>query len=457
MTMPVLDPARPPSYSSESSHFAPPRTDTRAEDASPTWSPAKRVGFRFVFAYLALYNLPFPIGTIPFTGKLEGWYTAVWNAVTPWFGAHVLHLAKPITIFPSGSGDKTYDYVQLLVFLLLAASATVLWSLLDSKRKSYPRLAEGLRVYIRYSLAFALLGYGSYKVIKTQFPDASLDRLIEPFGELSPMGVVWAWMGASYAYNVFAGLAEMGSGFLLFFRRTVTLGALAGIAVLLNIVMINFAYDVPVKLYSSHLLLMAVFLLAHDFKRFVDAFYFNRAIPAADLGGRSSARARRIQLGVLKTAFVALGVLSPLWDSWKNSKVFGANAPHPALYGIWEVDSFARGRDAIPALVGDSVRWRRMVVNYSGFLSVRLLNDSTRGYRAHTDSVEHTLVLSTNKDTATKFPFSYVRNGPANEKLRLDGVLRGDSLHIRLHRVDETKFLLVSRGYHWINELPFNR
>lgn len=27
----------------------------------------------------------------------------------------------------------------------------------------------------------------------------------------------------------------------------------------------------------------------------------------------------------------------------------------------------------------------------------------------------------------------------------------------RLHRLDETKFLLVSRGYHWINEFPLNR
>jgi hypothetical protein len=106
------------------------------------------------------------------------------------------------------------------------------------------------------------------------------------------MGVVWAWMGASYAYNVFAGIAEMGSGFLLFFRRTVTLGALASIAVLLNVVMINFAYDVPVKLYSSHLLLMAVFLLAPDLKRFLNACYFNRAIPPANLGAWPAARAR---------------------------------------------------------------------------------------------------------------------------------------------------------------------
>ena len=423
----------------------------------PRWSAQKRVGFRFLFTYLVLYNLPFPLGTVPFTGKLQGWYTGIWNALVPWFGAHVLHLARAITIFPSGSGDKTYDYVQLLIFVLFATAVTVAWSFVDKRHSGYPRLAQALRVYIRYSLAFTMLGYGAYKVIKTQFPGPGLATLLEPFGEFSPMGVIWSWMGVSYAYNLFAGLAEMGSGFLLFFRRTTALGALAAMAVLSNVVMINFAYDVPVKLYSSHLFLMGLFLLWPDLDRFLGVFFFNRPVPPADLGRVLPNGSRRIQLGLFKTAFVALGVISPLWDSYKNSKVFGANAPRPTLYGIWEVDSFVRGHEAIPPLVGDSVRWRRMIVNYPGFLSIRLLNDSTRGYRVAADSVKHTFVLSTRKDSSTKFPFTYERGGVHNEQLMLDGIMGRDSLHLHLHRVDETKFLLLSRGYHWINELPFNR
>ena len=449
MTTQLLDSVGEVSYTRETTTATPP--------PRPPWTVRQRVGFRFVFSYLVLYNLPFPLGTIPFTGKLQGWYGSIWNAIVPWFGAHILHLAKPITIFPSGSGDKTYDYVQLVIFLLVAVVATIVWSVVDKRRTAYPRLSHFLRVYIRYALGFTMLSYGAYKVIKTQFPDPALSTLLEPFGDFSPMGVIWSWMGVSYAYNVFAGLAEMGSGFLLFFKRTTALGALATMAVLSNVVAINFAYDVPVKLFSSHLFLMALFLLWPDLDRLLSVFVFNRATRAADLGPVVSGRAHRIQVGLIKTAFVALGVLSPLWESYKSSRVFGANAPRPPLYGIWEVDSFVRGHDAIAPLVGDSVRWRRMIVNYPGFLSVRLLNDSTRGYRAQTDSVRHTLLLSTRKDSTTKFPFTYARGGAHNEQLQLEGVLGQDSLHLRLHRVDETKFLLLSRGYHWINELPFNR
>jgi len=467
MSTPQLDqtrqaPASPPYTGTGARHTMPVRPPAELPPSASgattkSWSTGQRIGFRFVFAYLLLYNVPFPIGTIPYTSKLQGWYTAIWDALVPWFGAHVLHLAKPITIFPSGSGDKTYDYVQLLLFLLIASVITAVWSLLDRRRVAYPRLAHWLRVYIRYSLGFTLLSYGAFKVIKSQFPDVSLNTLVEPFGEFSPMGVIWSWMAVSYAYNIFSGLAEMASGFLLFFRRTASLGAFCSIAVLSNVVMINYAYDVPVKLYSSHLLLMAFFLLASDLRRLIGAFVLNRPVPAADLGPSWPLGRRGIGLGVAKAAFVALGVGSPLWASWQQSKLFGSPARRPPLYGIWEVDSFVRGHDAIPALVGDSVRWRRMVVNFPGFLSVRLLNDSTRGFRVHADSVGHTLVLTTRADSSKKFPFSYTRGGVLNDQLQLDGTLGGDSLHLRLHRVDETRFLLLSRGYHWINELPFNR
>ena len=407
-----------------------------------------------MFAYLVLYNFPFPIGALPLTDPARAWYDKLWHVVVPWFAAHVLHLPKPITIFSNGSGDTTYDYVLVLLFVLLAATATLVWSLLDRRATPQPRLAFGLRVYVRYVLAYALLSYGAFKVIQTQFPYPPLDRLVEPYGEFSPMGVIWSWMGISYAYNLFAGLAEMVSGFLLFFRRTVMLGGLLAIAVMSNVVMINFAFDVPVKLYSSHLLLMAVFLVAPDARRLVDACVLNRGMTSAELGAAFDTRRMHIAGMVAKTLLVLAGVIGPLWTSRSFSRQI---AVRPPLYGIWEVDSFVRGRDALPALVGDSVRWRRFVVSYPGGASVRLLNDSTRGYRVTADTVKHTLVLSSRRDSSFKLALAYARGGARNDSLRLDGMLNGDSLHVRLHRLDENRFLLVNRGYHWINEFPLNR
>ena len=98
----------------------------------------------------------------------------------------------------------------------------------------------------------------------TQFIFPSFGRLVEPLGEFSPMGLLWNFMGYSTPYIIFSGLAEVTGATLLLFRRTATLGAMTSAAVLLNIVTLNFCYDVPVKLYSVHLELMSLFLLLPD-------------------------------------------------------------------------------------------------------------------------------------------------------------------------------------------------
>jgi uncharacterized membrane protein YphA (DoxX/SURF4 family) len=123
--------------------------------------------------------------------------------------------------------------------------------------KQHEVLGHWLRVYVRYVLAAAMLGYGMAKVFKSQFPAISDMRLMQPYGDSSPMALLWNFMGFSTAYTIFVGAAEVLGGLLLLFRRTATLGALVVIAVMSNIVMLNFCYDVPVKLYSVHLWLMA--------------------------------------------------------------------------------------------------------------------------------------------------------------------------------------------------------
>ena len=41
-------------------------------------------------------------------------------------------------------------------------------------------------------------------------------------------------------------------------------------------------------------------------------------------------------------------------------------------------------------------------------------------------------------------------------QLTLDGNMDGHKVHMPLNLVDRRKFLLVSRGFHWVQEYPFN-
>ncbi|HET9225635.1 MAG TPA: hypothetical protein VFR31_03145, partial [Thermoanaerobaculia bacterium] len=241
----------------------------------------QRALFRFVFCYLVLYNFPFPLDKIPVYGQiLDEGYMEIWQAVVPWVGEHLLGMQ--IRFRASGSGDSTYSYVLLLCFLILALTATVIWTLLDRRRTDYARLHEWLRVYVRFALAAAMIVYGAYKIIPSQFGTPFPSELLQPIGESSPMRLLWTFIGASASYTIFTGAAELLGGLLLIARRTTLFGALVCIGVMSNVVMLNLSYDVPVKLYSSHLLLMAVFLAVPDLKRLASLFVWNRRVPPVE-------------------------------------------------------------------------------------------------------------------------------------------------------------------------------
>jgi len=414
---------------------------------SPRWSPLTRLLFRFTFAYLVLYNVPFPLEYVPFAEKLVGPYGELWNKLVPWVGKRVFGVA--ITVQPNGSGDTTWNYVQVFCLLVIAAAVTIVWTLLDRKRASYPRLYDGLRVYIRFALAAAMIGYGAFKVIQSQFPASPFERLMQPFGDFSPMGILWAFMGASASYNVFAGLAEMIPGLLLTARRTALLGALLSIAVMSNVVMLNFSYDVPVKLYSCHLLAMGLFLIAADLRRLAGLFLFGRAVEPAAY--RPLWRGTWFRHGalVLRTVLVLLCVGFYLNFSYDNRREYGDYAsPGSPLHGIWNVEELtAAGK------VPEGERWRRVIFGYPGSIGIQMSDDSRRRYALKIDPKAKTMTLTRRDDPKAKTVLAYTH--PAPELLTLQGTFEKRQIGARLRRIEKPAFLLTSRGFHWINEYPF--
>ena len=191
-------------------------------------------------------------------------YRRMWHAIVPWVGENLLHLHGDMREVANGSGDQLYDYILLLCFFIVAIIATAIWSWIDRKRTNYDQLYEWLRVFVRMMLAVAMISYGANKLFRMQFPEPPLYRFVDYYGNSSPMGLLWTFMGMSRAYSLFTGVAEMLGGLLLVVPRFTTLGALVTFAVMSNVWMLNFCYDVPRKIFSTHLVLMSLFLLLPD-------------------------------------------------------------------------------------------------------------------------------------------------------------------------------------------------
>jgi hypothetical protein len=80
-------------------------------------------------------------------------------------------------------------------------------------------------------------------------------------------------------------------------------------------------YDVPVKLLSFHLVLMALFLLAPDLPRLANLFFLNRPVgPSTEPQLFGTRRANRIALAVqilFGIWLVALGAYGG-WAEWRT-------------------------------------------------------------------------------------------------------------------------------------------
>ena len=432
---------------------------TPREQVRPKASP--RIGFRFAVVYFGLYCFFTQILTSLLPIPNAAWLPTDLSRVPPfrWLvllaARHVFRTATAPNYADTGSGDTLFDWVTLCCLLAIAAIGTAVWTFLDREFKRHDAVAKWFRVSIRICLAGQMITYGLVKVIPLQMPFPNLTRLLEPYGNLSPMGVLWASIGASPAYETFAGCAELLGGILLMFPRTTTFGALICVADMTQVFMLNMTYDVPVKLLSFHLILLSIILLAPDFSRLTRFFFLNDVTERPrnwDLF--STRKANRIALAV-QVVFGAWLLGANLYGDVRGWHEYGGGSPRSELYGIWDIDQLVIDGKSREPLTTDNERWRRAIFEYPGRMTFQRMDDSLARYSADINSKDQTLVLTKTDDKNWRANFTY-KPGP-NDHLEMDGRMDGQTTHLVLRLKDRNKFLLVTRGFHWISEVPFNR
>lgn len=433
------------------------------------WSASRKFWFRFFCCVFILYTFPFPLNDIQFGSvinsvneKILAWYnasmemvTTFWHWLIPGVAKYFLQMKKPITTFTNGSGDTTYNYVLLLTQVLLSLVFSIIWSLVDRKRNNYEKAYYWLCVLLRYYLVSNMLGYGFAKVFHLQMPYPYLSRLLQPYGDSSPMGLAWTYVGQSKAFSVFAGVSEVICGLLLLFRKTTLLGALLSLVVMGNVVVINFCFDVPVKLYSIVLEIMALYLVAPYAKQLYTLLVSHKqGVLENQQQPLFAKRWIRISVKGLKIIFIADALILGVWNSVDSMKKYGDLAPKPPLYGIYNTITVIRNGDTIAPLTTDTTRWKQLVIQRSGVAVIKRMNDTIFGCVFKIDTVKHTAIVYRYKDSLNKSYFNYAAD---TASLTLTGRMKNDSVYIHFKRYDEKKFLLMNRGFHWINEYPFNR
>jgi len=418
------------------------------------WPVPLRALFRFTFLYFVVsatyWVLTFADKSAALLTKA---YSAVWRPVVHGVASHLFHW--PARIEPNFLHDSQYLYALETSFLLVALLFAGLWSVLDRKQQRYDRLNHALRVFVRYVLAYLMLHYGMDKVFLLQFPAPSPARLVERFGDYSPNSLMWAFIGSSTVYTIFGGLAEITGALLLLFRKTTTLGALITFAVMFNVTVMNFSYDVTVKLLCLNILLMAIYLVLPDAGRLLNFFFLNRATQPALLAPPLVNQRMAGLAPWIKTALVLYIALAPTLRDWRMYRTQGAGAPLPPLYGLYEARDFAIGETIHPPMLSDPVRWRYVIFDAPNKITLQRMDESRKTYFMVYDSARHEITIDAQDDPLDKSVFSV--NQPAPDQMTLQGKVAGAVVVAHLQKIDPRSFTLTSRGFHWISESSFVR
>lgn len=217
-----------------------------------------------IWILLFALSLPFTYIVFPQLG-IE--LTNSFAQVSEWIAKNLLG----IEIFSSPTtSDSAAQFVQ--AFLLLIAAFLFTLILKKQNRFSEIQIEQFLHTSAAYILAFFLLKYGIDKLFQFQFYAPEPNTLFTPLGMLSKDILFWSSMGTSSSYNTFMGLSEVTPALLLLHHRTRLLGGVIALGVLVNVLAINFGFDITVKLLSMFLVITSLYVISPFFKSLYSFF-----------------------------------------------------------------------------------------------------------------------------------------------------------------------------------------
>jgi hypothetical protein len=151
---------------------------------------------------------------------------------------------------------------------------------------------------------------------------------------------------------------------------------------------------------------------------------------------------------VVASLFLIAVVGTSLYQSYDQRRfLMSMRSP---LYGIWEVEEFNLGQSTASAQ-----RWQRIIFDSPNRITVQSTINPNERFGLQLDQEKRTLTLRKREDPSWNTVLTYEQ--VSAEVLTLTGALNGSEMTARLRRSEERKFLLIDRGFHWVNEFPFNR
>ncbi len=389
----------------------------------------------YIFSLLFALFVPFPYHLFPFQEQVNTFlFTKPLITVSP----YLFHTRYSSNII---SSDSTLMYTLVIVLFIIAFVVTPFLLRLSETKKQ--KLYTLIRTVLFYFLAMQLLKYGFDKVFKTQFYLPEPNTLYTPMGMLDKDILYWSTMGASHSYNVFTGCLEIIVGLLLLFRRTRVLGLIFAIGIMLHVCILNFSFDISVKLFSLFLLFVSILLLSPDIKNIFDFFIRKKNSDFKDEENQGLfARSKSVRNGI-KFFVVGFIFIEALYPAVTSGNFNDDTTERPLLHGVYEVKSILM-KDTIVS--PDDFPIKKFFIHRNNYIIFQNQQDEMRDYKLEIDQLKNKFVLTDYNLKQTDLLYSY---SITDSTLTFDYIEKGIKYKVHTKALDWKKLPALKGGFHF--------
>jgi len=324
--------------------------------------------------------------------------------------------------------DSTGLYIHIGLIFILSILLALVNSFFISKTV-INKLRIFLFTYTSYFLALQMLIYGFSKVFKWQFYDAHPNTLYTPLRTLTKDFLYWTSMGTSYLYNITIGCTEVVIGIFLLFKTTRYFGALIGFFATLHITLINFSFDINVKIQSLFLLCLFFSLISPNLKILYLLFIKKKRVSLTSTFNNHFKLKNRFYF-LLKFLIISLIFTEALYPYFYTNNFNGDLKTKPPFYGAYKIEN--------------NTKYKRFFIHSDPYFIIQDFEDklysfpleyTTKGIKVSFNNKQSLLKLTSNTSTANK--------------IKVDGLFFGDSLKFTAKKIDISKSPIYKDDFHW--------
>lgn len=391
----------------------------------------------FVFQWLIVFAL-LGVLFIPFSFRYLSFQTSVSQFLFEDILVVLADLCNLKIVNPEISSDATTMYLLFFVMLFFALIITGTLSFFSFWKIHQDKILKTIQLILTFYLALVLLKYGFDKIFKAQFYLPEPNTLFTPLGMLEKDILFWSTMGTSRSYNIFMGLMEVIPAMFLLYHKTRNLGLFITLGVLINVVCVNFSFDISVKLFSSFLLLITLVLLAPNLKTFLRLFIQSKVSQLKVLSGKNIIQKSTIRISI-KTILILFFLIESFYPYWQMGNFNDDKMPRNYLHGAYEVTEVIASNPQInlPLI-------KRVFIHRSNYFIFQYEDDSMEDYHLEISQTHQTFTLTNYDSEKIVLKYQYNSN---NKTLQLTSLELGIEIHTQT--IDWKSLPLLQPLFHW--------